>query len=249
MNKEIFKFLRENYGWMVALTTGLSIILSFLLRFIKYVCSYFYFSYYGLSYELFNMNDLGFFYDFCISILILLCFYSLMYCYIQLFNIKKYIKQIKIVISNALLILISNIVIMFFLKVKIDIFQIILYLFILLAVEFISALVIFKMSRQQNVNYDKVDILNNLKILPFFLIMLLFILLFSYGSVIINDKSYRIIDDTKVIVYASDDYYLILECEIKNNELIIYRGNQTKISNENVESRLISFDDVRVQVK
>lgn len=74
-NKDkIFGFLQKNYGWIVALLTGLTVTTSFVLRFIKYIYSNFYFDYYGISYELFNNNELGFLYNFGFSILILLCF-------------------------------------------------------------------------------------------------------------------------------------------------------------------------------
>ena len=89
MRDKIFEFLQKNYGWMVAAITGISVATSFILRFIKYIYSSFYFSYYGISYELFNSDDLGFLYNFGFSILILLCFGSLMYCYIQLFKDRK----------------------------------------------------------------------------------------------------------------------------------------------------------------
>ena len=73
-NKDkIFEFLQKNYGWIVALLTGLTVTTSFVLRFIKYIYSNFYFDYYGISYELFNNNELGFLYNFGFSILILLC--------------------------------------------------------------------------------------------------------------------------------------------------------------------------------
>ena len=60
MKDKIFKFMQKNYGWIVAVITGISVATSFILRFIKYMYSSFYFSYYGLSYELFNSNELGF---------------------------------------------------------------------------------------------------------------------------------------------------------------------------------------------
>ena len=61
---KILNFLQDNYGWIVAIITGLTVAISFILRFIKYMYSSFYFSYYGLSYELFNSNELGFLYNF-----------------------------------------------------------------------------------------------------------------------------------------------------------------------------------------
>ena len=57
-NKEkIFEFLQNNYGWIVALITGFTIGASFVLRFIKYMYSNLYFSYYGLSYGLYNSDE------------------------------------------------------------------------------------------------------------------------------------------------------------------------------------------------
>ena len=111
MKDKIFKFMQKNYNWIVAVITGISVITSFILRFIKYIYSSFYFSYYGLSYELFNSNELGFLYNFGFSILILLCFFSLMYCYIQLFNVKKMKVKVETTLFNIFLIIISNIIV------------------------------------------------------------------------------------------------------------------------------------------
>lgn len=62
MQNKIFEFLQKNYGWMVAAITGIGVTTSFIL---------------------------GLLYNFEFYILTLLCFYSLMYCYIQLFNTRK----------------------------------------------------------------------------------------------------------------------------------------------------------------
>ncbi len=101
--------------------------------------------------------------------------------------------------------------------------------------------------RKKKVKNDTNDLLNSLKILPFYLILLIFTFLLSYDSQIVMNKSYRIINDDKVIVYATNDYYLTLDCEIKDNKITIYKGKQTKISNENVVSELINFDEVKLK--
>ena len=79
------------------------------------------------------------------------------------------------------------------------------------------------------------------------LLGLIFIFLLSYGSQVVINKSYRIINDDKVIVYITNDYYLTLDCEIKDNKITIYKGRQTKINNENVVSELINFDEVKLK--
>ena len=246
MKDKIFKFMQKNYGWIVAVITGISVATSFMLRFIKYMYSIYYFSYYGLSYELFNSNELGFLYNFGFSILVLLCFGSLMYCYIQLFNIKK--MKLKTILCNIFLILISNIIIVASTNVKYSIWQYILNVIGLIIVEIIASIVFFKMDKKEgNKTYEENNLPNVLKIIPFYLILLIFSFLTSYGLNIAMNKSYRIIDNDKVIAYATNDYYLTLDCEIKDNKLTIYKGKQTKINNENIVSELINFDEVNLK--
>lgn len=248
MKDKIFEFLQKNYAWMVAAITGISVVITFILRFIKYIYSSYYFSYYGLSYELFNSNELGFLYNFGFSILILLCYASLMYCYVQLFNIKKMKVKLKTILCNIFLILISNIIIVASTNVKYSIWQYILNVVGLIIVEIIASIVFLKMDKKEkSKENDLYDLKNSLKILPFYLFLLIFNFLLSYSSEIILNKSYRIINSDKVIVYTTSDYYLVLDCEINDNKLTIYKGKQTKVSNENVVSKLIDFDEVKLK--
>ena len=245
---KILNFLQDNYGWIVAVITGLTVATSFMLRFIKYIYSSYYFNYYGLSYELFNSNELSFLYNFGFSILILLCFVSLMYCYMQLFNKKEMNVKIRTIIFNITLIIASNIIVVFSLNNKYSLCQFILNFLILIITETIMSVIFFKMDKKErNKKYNMNDLQNTLKIVPFYIFLLLFSLLLSYGSQIVMNKSYRIINDNKVIVYTTNDYYLTLDCEIKDNKLTIYKGKQTKISNENVVSELINFDEVKLK--
>ena len=248
-NKEnLFDFLQKNYGWMVATITGLTVATSFILRFIKYMYSTFYFNYYGLSYGLFNGDELNVLYNFTFSILTLLCFGSLMFCYIQLFNSKKMKVKIKTILFNISLIIISNIIIVFSTNIKYSLWQFISNVILLIIVEIIISFIFFKMDKKErNKKYEINDLSNTLKIVPFYLLLLIFFFLMSYGSEVIMNKTYRIINNDKVIVYTADDYYLTLNCEIKNNELIIYKGKQSKINNENIESELINFDEARLK--
>lgn len=248
MKDKIFKFMQKNYGWIVAVITGISVATSFILRFIKYMYSSFYFSYYGLSYELFNSNELGFLYNFGFSILILLCYVSLMYCYIQLFNVKKMKVKVKTILFNIFLIIISNIIVVYSTNIKYSIWQFILNVVFLIIFEIIIVIIFSRTKEKENSKKnDTNDLLNSLKILPFYLILLIFTFLLSYGFQIVMNKSYRIINDGKVIVYTTNDYYLTLDCEIKDNKITIYKGKQTKISNENVVSELINFDEVKLK--
>ena len=74
MKNKFFVLLQKNYGWMVAAFTGLSVCLSFVLRLLKYIYAKLYFDYYGISFGLFNIEELDVLYSFCISILTLIKF-------------------------------------------------------------------------------------------------------------------------------------------------------------------------------
>ena len=153
---KILNFLQDNYGWIVAVITGLTVATSFMLRFIKYIYSSYYFNYYGLSYELFNSNELSFLYNFGFSILILLCFVSLMYCYMQLFNEKEMNVKIRTIIFNITLIIASNIIVVFSLNNKYSLCQFILNFFTLIITETIMSVIFFKMDKKErNKKYNE----------------------------------------------------------------------------------------------
>ena len=156
--------------------------------------------------------------------------------------------KIRTIIFNITLIIASNIIVVFSLNNKYSLCQFILNFFTLIITETIMSVIFFKMDKKErNQKYNMNDLPNTLKIVPFYIFLLLFSLLLSYGSQIVMNKSYRIINDNKVIVYTTNDYYLTLDCEIKDNKLTIYKGKQTKISNENVVSELINFDEVKLK--
>ena len=124
MKNKIFVLLQKNYGWMVAAFTGLSVCLSFMLRLLKYIYAKLYFDYYGISFGLFNMEELDVLYSFCISILLMLCFYSLIYCFKEIYDVIRSKVLNKKIFVNVVLVIISNIVISFSFNIKTSFFQV-----------------------------------------------------------------------------------------------------------------------------
>lgn len=156
--------------------------------------------------------------------------------------------NIKLLITNILLILISNVFIIYSAEVKYSLLQFLFNLIMLIVIEIFITFILVKMIKREQEKADETnDFSNSLKVLTFYLILLIFIFSFNYLYALNKNRTYSIINDNKVIVYTAENYYLILDCEIKDNKIIIYKGNQTKISNENVKSKLIKFDEVEIK--
>lgn len=252
MKNEKFTFIQKNYGWIIAAISGMSICLSFILRYIKYIHSSLYFNHYGISYELFNSEEIGYLYSFILSIILIMCFYSLIYCFKQIYDFmkKRNKNDIGNFIFNIILIIISNTLITFSSISQIKFWNVVFFAIILFVIEIIMMLVfkvtIYKKSKQEDTIKS---IINYIKVIPFYLFLI--ILLFSYVYIKSLNKinTYRIINDDKVIVYTTSNYYVILDCDIKNDELIIYKGSQMKINNENIETKLMDFNKVKLRQK
>lgn len=60
-------------------------------------------------------------------------------------------------------------------------------------------------------------------------------------------NTYQIIDEDKAVVFSTIDYYVVLDCKIEDNKLILYRGKQTKIDTNDVFTELKNFDVVEVK--
>ena len=119
-----------------------------------------------------------------------------------------------------------------------------------LFMEYITSKFAFPNDVEKNDEKDfefKEEFVNLIKNLPFLIILLIFChWLRIYSSLTLN-KEYRIINDSKVIVYSNSEYYLTLDCEIDNNDLIIYKGTQDKIETMNVYNKLKKFNEIKLK--
>lgn len=138
-------------------------------------------------------------------------------------------------------------VIVYSINSEYSIWNIIINTVLFIIIEIIIIFIFFKEPKKDKTEkLETKSISNSLKILPFYLIFVVFVILFEYGLEIKMNKTYRIVDNDKVIVYTTENYYLTLNCEIENNVLIIYQGSQTKIDNKNIESKLIKFKEIKI---
>lgn len=244
----VMKVIRDNYAWIIAGLTFFGIIILNVLKFIEFITSQAYFSYFGIDHNLYNYSDKNFIYELCLSIIIILAFFSIFYCFKQL---KENIKKKKLFelenLINILLILISNFYIVINIPGQLNIISIIILVTLLIIFEFIMSLIVFKKEKESTQEQLKRDLINYIKLLPF---MIIFLITMHSIRTYINlnyQKQYRVIGDNRVIVYSTNDYYITLDCSINNNELIIYKGSQEKIENNNVKSKLTKFNKVEIK--
>ena len=109
------------------------------------------------------------------------------------------------------------------------------------------SLMFFKEEKESTREQLKRDLINYFKVLPFILI---FLIILHSTRIYINlayQKQYRIINDNKVIVYSTNNYYITLDCEINDNQLTIYKGSQEKIENNNIKSQLTKFNKAEIK--
>lgn len=244
----ITKVIQNNYAWIIAGLTFLGVIVSNVLRFIEYITSQAYFLYFGIDHNLYNYYDKNFIYELCLSIIFILAFVSVFYCFKQIReNIKKkeWLKWENLI--NISLILISNLYITITTPGQQNLMSIIITVVILIIFEFIMSLVFFKKEKESTQEQLKRDLMNYIKILPFIII---FLIIMNYSRIYLNltyQKQYKIVNDNRVIVYSTNDYYITLDCDIDNNEIVIYKGSQEKIENNNVKSQLTKFNKVEMK--
>lgn len=243
--KSLTKIIRENYAWIIAILTLGTVIVSNILKFIEYLTSLTYFQYYGLDHNLYNYYDKNFIYSICLSVVFLIAFGFLLYC---IKEIKDDFKN-NLTLKNISIIVLANLYLtIVYCSNLSNTYKLINFVaFILL--EYISSIFIFKKNDDQKVNKKnrKKFIIDYFKSLVFLIILLI---LCNSARLYINLQSltnYRIINDNKVIVYSTNNYYITLDCEINDNQLTIYKGRQEKIENNNIKSQLTKFNKVEIK--
>ncbi len=246
MNNKVLKFMQKNYAWIIAIFSSLSIIVLNIFKFCEYLKGSVYFSYYGIDMNLYKFSDKGFIYQLCLSFLFMLAIFSLLYCFYQIADNIKNQKYIKSNISNVLIIIISNLVLIFSSSTKQTFMSVLCNFIELAAIETVSSYMIFRNKKDDQLYAESLckGILNDIKKIPFILIILVFVIMFNTQILLMNKTNYRVIDNNKVIVYSNNDYYITLDCLISEKNLTIYKGTQAKINNTDVYSVYKKFDEV-----
>lgn len=245
--KEIIGTIKDNYIWIIALLTFIGTIILNVLKFIEYLTSSTYFIYFGLNHNLYQNSDMNYIYSLCLSIVFGFALFSVFYCFKQIRDNKRNHNILKLEnLTDIFLIFISNLYMLITTTNEINLKSLIIDLIIMLVIEYFLSIFMFKEEKPLEKGQEKRYLINYLKIIPFMIIALIFLHSFRICLDIDLIKQYDIIEDNKVIVYTTNDYYLTLDCKIdkENNKLVIYKGSQEKIDNNNVKSQLTKFDKV-----
>lgn len=245
----ITSVIRENYAWFIAIMTFLGVIFLNILRFSEYVTSSFYFEYYGLDINLYKYYDQNFLYSLCTSIIFGLAFAAVLFCFKQIcdkFKGKNYI--CKQTAYNAFIIFCSNCYLIYD-KIESDNIYIKIFGFIILLLfeYFVSYFIFFTDIEVEDGLSGKELIVDFFKKIPFLIVSMMILLSLNCRTNLTIRKEYRLINDNKVIVYSNNDYFLTLDCEIKNEKLIVYKGTQQKISSDDIYSKLTEFKNVIIK--
>ena len=245
--KSTTKIIRNNYAWVIACLTFCGVIILNLLKFIEYLTSLMYFSYFGLDHNLYDYSSKNFIFEICCSMIFMFMIFSVFYCCKQILdNYKKHNLLTQETFWDIVLIIISNIFMVSTIN-ELNLVFLLIYVAFLTVVEFILSFLVFKEPKISIEKDFRKEFINFIKVLPFFII---FFIIFNFAITyldLMDKKQYRIISDDMVIVYSTNDYCLTLECSVNNDKLIIYKGTQEKIDNFNVKSRLKDFDKVIIE--
>jgi len=240
------EIINKYYKLFIACGSALCIVILYILRFFEYITASYYFSYYGLNIGLYRFNDQGFIYSLCLSIIFLVSFLSILFSANNL--VKKLKEKVnKKIIGELLIIIFYNILLSFVYFKFIDLFSFVIFNIVLLIVELIYSHFLFKKDEITNRDEAIIQLKKYFKTLPFLIITLILL----YGGRTFSRlkliKTYSIIDNNKVVVYSNNDYYITLDCDIKDNNLVIYKGKQEKIDNKNIYTISKTFEEVKLK--
>lgn len=245
MNEKKFKIIKNNLTFIITVLTTIVIALASILKFIEYVISVAYFSYYGLDINLYDYSANSYVYYLVYSCLFILASYSVIFYVGDIYQLI--VKRVKTphYIFKIIVVLFSNIYFISLLKIEISILTIFLGFVILIITEYILYCYLKKEINSEKENF-KQELIDYFKSLPIIIAVFLIALSAKTYIYLKNNHNYKIINDNKVIVYSNNNYYLLLDCKIESNKLIIYKGKQEKILNNNISSSLMNFDEVEL---
>lgn len=236
------ELLKEHHTWVYPILGSLFIIASIVIKVIESLCYKTISNYYGVDFSLVVSNENIFYYG-ALGILLTIIIS------VTLVNIIYRVENKKVQISSLCLSIIGNLIILYLLNNKFNF----LFLFVgigLSIFEYVFYFVLISFDpfiAKKTVNLEK-----DMKFELIFIAIIIAILCFGISAVnltkysLTNNHEYRFITDSQVIVYSNQDYYITLNCKIEEDRLLIYKGSQLKVSNQDINTYIQDFSDVQI---
>ena len=197
-------------------------------------------------------------YDYLIYIVFIIVAYAITNKIANVFNkIDNKIKYkiLKIILKNIILLIMSCIISIIYLNIQTEaniiIGTIVSYITI-------SCIIFFSKSKKHKIFDEKIEKItteitgdNPINILLVGILIFIFsvTLLISFTNYIniSNTKNYSTIDDSRVVIYSTNSYYIVSPHKIdENNIIIIDATRQTKINNNNITITNKRFSDSKI---
>lgn len=241
MKNKILKFIQKN--WSI-ISVVIAVAFAGIINIYKILHVFYYnfiFRYYDIDFSFYQFND-NYFFGFAISIVLILGLVCTFYSWIKIREGNLY----KARIIDWVIVFLTNILYIYFLTNRLSIINlIILFILICLSELAISFLFTTKQS-EENDPFSLMEWIKYLVLLIFWIFIVVLMVAFANSNAL---SSYRIINESQAIVYSTKDYYIVIDCEIKEDRLILYKGTQQKINTENIYSELKTFKEKDVEYK
>lgn len=247
MKKYLIKFFGQDYKWIIPIMlTGLYA-LARLIRFL-YITSYF--AWWGINSAFINKQSIDIVYDVFFSIFLLLWYCLVSYSLFD-FPTRLERKEYKFIFYDFLYLVIFNLLVSFFY------FQMkgseLIHGFILALIMEIVFVVVIKLIRKMEKKHEGVDLNKyesyhmryDLKWALFYFFLAFVCLIFLWFGAFMNTKSIFVIDDNNVVLYTTDEYYIIAKYSVEDNDVMVINNKKiTKISNDNIISERVTYKKI-----
>lgn len=249
----ITKVLRENHTWLLTVLTLLGIFLSGAFKLIDFVKNQFYFLHFGLNPELYQYNGNGILYEAVYSVLLMI---SLYIAAISIYEIITRIKNGQSCLSYLYVYLCSNLLVTLGITSTTSIANLFISFILSMIAELVVLFILKKMQKKMNSELAEED--GNSYSTKELVQEFIFVCFGVFASIIVTfsisqlgmlffQTDYRTIENNRVIIYTTENYYLTLDCEVSGDSLIIYKGTETKINTDNVHSYLKRYKKIIIK--
>lgn len=255
-NFSVLEFLQKNHGWFIGFLTLFVSMLVFGMTLLRFLNLRDLFLFYGLNFDIIENQDSSIILVGSLSFIVSISLICIIVSFYRIFFHRKKMKKVKC-FEYFIFLLLLNFFLFYYFNINVEVEEFsftairdyfLSYIILILPLLFFEFLIMLSCSPMLKVmfdvngkNYETKDFIVGCFMLCIFMVIWAILIGSHFYKRDLEDKkSYYFIDDSTVIVYTSEDYYLTLDCEIrkdKNNDiLIIYTNTQNKVLSNNIKT-------------